>query len=230
MSIELPKIDTANLWDKTYMVLKDLIIHRKFKPNEKLSIPDLASQLGVSRTPIRDALNRLEMEGLVKTISKVGTFVTAIGDSEVLDIIDTRLMLELWVVDKLSACPDEELTPKLQPLEDVLDKSSRLVESLPIDEYLRSDYNLQFHMAFIHLGDNRRNIDIYFSLMSYHGLAIEKALFTKEMVTSALNQHYCIINALKCRDFDQVRASIKLHLEDSRERLIKRLKENGGEL
>ena len=44
--MELPRIDTANLLDKTYTILKEQIVHRKFKPKEKLSIPDLADQLG----------------------------------------------------------------------------------------------------------------------------------------------------------------------------------------
>ncbi|WP_201305319.1 GntR family transcriptional regulator [Paenibacillus puerhi] len=82
-------------------MLKESIIRRKFDPNQKLSIPELSDQMGVSRTPVRDALNRLEMEGLVKTVSKVGTFVVAITAEDVLNIMDTRLMLELWVVDKL---------------------------------------------------------------------------------------------------------------------------------
>ena len=96
--MNLPRIDTSNLWDKTYVLLKDRILRRDFKPNEKLSIPDLAAQLGVSRTPIRDALNRLEKDGLVKTVSKVGTFINALEVREVVEIMDTRLMLDLWVV------------------------------------------------------------------------------------------------------------------------------------
>ena len=93
--MDLPKLDNTNLWDKTYVILKDRILKRDFQADEKLSIPELASQLGVSRTPIRDALNRLETEGLVKTISKVGTFVNAIDTEDFLNIMDTRLMLEL---------------------------------------------------------------------------------------------------------------------------------------
>lgn len=227
---ELPKIDNSNLWDKSYMILKDRIVRREFRPNQKLSIPELASQLGVSRTPIRDALNRLEMEGLVKTVSKVGTFVSAIEVDDVLDIIDTRLMLELWVVEKLSSQPRAEMAKKIQGLKDILDQASALIEQVPLDTFLKSNYNLQFHIAFIRLGDNKRNVDIYLALMNYHFLAVEHSLFTKEMVTSAIKQHQSIVEALTCGDFAKVRDSIRLHLKDSEDRLIQRLQANGGQI
>jgi len=228
--MELPKLDNTNLWDKTYMILKDRIVRREFKPNQKLSIPELAAQLGVSRTPIRDALNRLEMEGLVKTVSKVGTFVNAIEIDDVLDIIDTRLMLELWVAEKLSAQPAAALPDMAKKLEDILDQASSLVELMPIEDFLKINYNLQFHIEFIKLGNNKRNVDIYLAMMNYHFLAAEHSLFTTDMVISAINQHYSIVKALQDGDFDKLRAAIALHLDDSRERLIKRLQASGGQI
>lgn len=228
--MELAKLDNSNLWDKTYLILKDLIVRREFQPNQKLSIPDLSAKLGVSRTPIRDALTRLEMEGLVKTVSKVGTFVNAISIDEVLDIIDTRLMIEYWVVGKLSLLPEKEYWQKVRQLEEVLVEARGVVEQIPLGSYLRSDYNLRFHMEFINMGDNKKNAEIYLHMMNYHFLAAENSLFTREMVTSAIEQHYQIIGALKKRDFPGVKAAVKEHLDDAKARLIERLLASGGQI
>jgi len=226
----LPKLDNSSLWDKTYTLLKDRIIHRDFKPNQKLSIPELAEQLGVSRTPIRDALNRLEMDGLVKTVAKVGTFVTAIMQEDVLDIMDTRLMLELWVIDKLQTLPQAELAQKLDKLVRILDQSSEAVEQLPLETYLKSDYNLQFHLEFIKLGSNKRNGEIYINLMNYHYLAVKHSLITKQMVLDGIGEHQAIIHALQEGNFAAAKASIRLHLQESTTSLLKRLDANGGEI
>lgn len=228
--MDLPKIDNSNLWDKTYLILKDRIIRRDFAPNQKLSIPDLSSQLGVSRTPIRDALNRLEMDGLVKTVSKVGTFVVAIEIDDVLDHIETRLMIECWVAEKLPTYPELELNMKIQQLETILDHASAVIENTSLESLLKSNYNLQFHIAFITLGNNKKILDIYLGLMNYHFWAVEHSLITKEMVTSAINQHYSIVKALKCRNFLDLKTAIKSHLCDSKVRLIKRLQDNGGQI
>jgi len=223
--MHLPKLDNSSLWDKTYTILKDRIIHRDFKPNQKLSIPKLATQLGVSRTPIRDALNRLEMDGLVKTVSKVGTFVNAIDTEDVCDIMDTRLMLELWVIEALKLCSIPELIKIADTLTAILDKSSVALDQLSLSSHLKSGYNSQFHMEFIKLGNNKKNVEIYSSVMHYHLWATEYSLITKEMITTGLEQHYSIVKALRCGDFDATRAAIKIHLEDSKVRLIKQLQQ-----
>lgn len=228
--MDLAKLDNSNLWDKTYLVLKDLIVRREFKPNEKLSIPELSAKLGVSRTPLRDALTRLEMEGLVKTVSKVGTFVNAISIEDVLDIIDTRLMLEYWVVEKLPVLPEKEYWLKVRRLEAVLEEATIGVEKMPLGSYLRSDYNLRFHMEFIKLSDNKKIVEIYLGMMNYHYLASENSLFTREMVTSAIQQHYLIVDALKKKDFSSVRRAVKEHLDDAKDRLIERLLANEGQI
>mgnify|MGYP001375909708 CR=1 FL=1 len=226
--MELPRIDNANLWDKTYHILKEKIIQRTFAPNEKLMLPELAKQLGVSRTPIRDALTRLEMEGLVSTVPKVGTFVTAIGRQDVEQIMDTRLMLELWTVNKIAAFDPNMLNEPIRRLGAILDESRKESERLPVDEYLKRDYNLSFHLAFIELGNNPRNTAIYKSVMNYRFIAFKNTLVTKEMIVSAINQHEEIFQALNERDFDKLRAMIADHLEDAKKRIIEQIEAHGG--
>lgn len=225
---DLPKIDNSNLWDKTYSILKELIITRKFSPNQKLYIPELAQQLGVSRTPIRDALNRLEMDGLVTTVSKVGTFVNPIEASDVINIMDTRLMLEFWVVDQLSTCSKDERLEKIQQMDNVLQQSLINLELMSLQEYLQRDYNLVFHLEFIKLGNNKKNIAIYKKLMDYRFLTIKNDMVTKDILLSALTQHQAIVDVLRDGSEKEMKAVIKKHLDDSERLLIQKVKENGG--
>lgn len=226
--MDLPKLDNSNLWDKTYNLLKNKIIQREFRGNQKLLIPQLAEQLGVSRTPVRDALNRLEMDGLVTTVSKVGTFVNAIEIADVLNITDTRMMLEFWVVDKLAALSPEQLHKELQAMDLIVQQSLNDLECLPLDGYLQKDYNLAFHLEFMKLGGNSKNIAIYKNLMVYRFLAANSSLISKEMITSAIKQHLEIIDVLKSGDAYRMKAAIKKHLDDSKDVLVKKIELNGG--
>lgn len=228
--MNLPKIDNSNLLEKVYTILKERIIRREFKPNQKLSLTELATQLGVSRTPVRDALNRLEMDGLIKTVSKVGTYVTAIEIQDLLDIMDTRLMLEFWVVDKMPLLSETEFAGKTRQLEGILDQASVSFQKMPLESYLKLDFNLQFHLELIEFDSNRRNVALYRDMMNYHSLSAEYSLFTDDMVSSAMKQHYAIVESLMRRDFSEVKSAIRLHLEDSRERLIKRMQDHGGQI
>ena len=226
--MELTKIDTSNLWDKTYNVLKHQIIRRYFTPNEKLSIPDLAEKLGVSRTPVRDALNRLEMEGLVKTVSKVGTFVVAINTQDIMDIMDTRLMLELWVIEKLAQAEKIVLQTAITNMETILLRSSELIGADQVDDYLSADYNMAFHLEFMKIGQNQKNIDYYLKLMDYRYITMKSSIVSADMVRAAQVQHEEIIHAMKGGTVEEIRHVIRLHLEDSQKRLLKVISDHGG--
>lgn len=228
MQIDLPKLDTSNLLDRTYNILKEKIIRREFFANQKLSIPELAEQLGVSRTPIRDALNRLEMDGLITTISKVGTFVSGIEVNDVLDIMDTRLMLEYWAVERISSYSKDKIKLEISKMEQIIHESNLAIESLPLETYLERDYNMAFHVEFIKLGRNNRNVDIYRNIMNYRFLTEENSLISKEMITTAIQQHSIILLALKNGNIDELKALIKLHLDDSKDRLLDKINKNGG--
>ena len=75
---------------------------------------------------------------------------------------------------------------------------------------------------------------LYLSMMNYHFLAVEHSLFTKEMVKTALDQHWSIVKCLQRGltqgDFANLKSAVKLHLEDAKDRLIKRLQASGGQI
>lgn len=226
--MNLPRIDTSNLWDKTYNMLKSSIIRRSYTPNYKLSIPELAEQMGVSRTPVRDALNRLEMEGLVKTISKVGTFVVPIKEQDVLNITDTRLMLEFWTVDKLPQIDRVTMELALTRMRNIVSASVSRLESSQLHDYLQADYNLDFHLEFMKLGQNKHNLDIYLKTMNYRFITMNSSIVTNDMIRSAADQHQGIIDAIVGGDTASIKQVILLHLEDAQKQLLAKIRQNGG--
>jgi DNA-binding GntR family transcriptional regulator len=80
------------------------------------------------------------------------------------------------------------------------------------------------------MGNNKKNTEIYQSIMNYRFVATKLSLISKEMVESALEQHYTIIDAVKSGKPRVMRDVIRLHLEDSKNRLLEKIKNNGGSI
>lgn len=224
------KLDRANLWDQSYSVLKEMIIKREFPPNEKLSIPELSTQLGVSRTPIRDALQRLEVDGLVQTVSKVGTYVRGITEDFVKNIMDTRMMIEYWTADGIPKLPREKVIATADQMDTVLSEAVELLHSPSFKPELLVEDNLRFHLSFVALGGNEYTVQIYSNALNYGRIASHASLISKEMIETAYQQHRDIVSALRAGDRTELKEKLRLHLMDSRERLIKNIQEHGGEV
>ncbi len=94
MKHRLQKIRKNSLKEQVINAIRDAIIEGKFRPGEKIPEQELAEQLGVSRTPIREAVHILEQQGLVLILPKSGTFVAEVDPDEVLDSLYTRIALE----------------------------------------------------------------------------------------------------------------------------------------
>ncbi len=86
--------ERPNLRDQIYDVLKKLIILREIKPGEKINEESLAKQLQVSRTPIRETLLRLELEGIVKNVPRRGAHVVSQSKKKIIDTLQVREVLE----------------------------------------------------------------------------------------------------------------------------------------
>src|SRR5919199_1438099 len=89
----------VDLTEQTYRGLKDKILRGELKPGTQISVPTTALALGVSRTPVNDALKRLANDGLVEIVPRQGTFVTQLTARDVAEIFDMRLMIELYAAE-----------------------------------------------------------------------------------------------------------------------------------
>src|SRR5690348_11990924 len=120
-------IEHSDLTTKVYQWLKERILHHAFLPGDKLDVKQLADDLGVSRTPVKDAVNRLTSEGLVVLRSRRGTYVATLAPSDVRDLMEARLMIETWAVGRVTAA---EMVAAAAAVQDLFDRSARIITGM----------------------------------------------------------------------------------------------------
>lgn len=219
----IKRIDKTNLLEKTYQIIKEQILGGHFKPGEKLSVLKLSEDLGVSRTPIRDALNRLEIEHLIVTTPKVGTFVANITEKRIIELIDARVMIEIWASRCMLELPKSERDKLLIEIRYLLEKAEKDFSCSSFTDYLEKDYNLKFHKSLLAAMKNEYISDLFLKTMEYHTLAIQSSLITKQMVEDGLKQHVQILEALENEDFDGAVILLRSHLQYSQVQLVNNL-------
>lgn len=134
-------IDNPNLRGQTYKILKNMIITREILPGKKIIEETLAQEIGVSRTPIREALFRLEHEGIVKIIPRRGAFVVNQSKENIIEVMQIREVLEALIVRLVTPLLSK---PDIRELKSCLEKLS----DTPEDERHVIEYNdseLEFH-------------------------------------------------------------------------------------
>lgn len=92
--------DYPDLGEKAYQFIRDQILGGALAPGARLLVVDLAKRLGVSRTPVKDALNRLSAEGLALRIPRKGYLVLAIQAREVAELMEARLVVEMGAAER----------------------------------------------------------------------------------------------------------------------------------
>ena len=126
--------------EKTYTLLRKQLLTGQFAPNERLIEESLAKKLGVSRTPVREALHKLELEGLVKTAGARGFCVPEDSAEEMDELFEIRAVLEGHAL----ACVCEIITVgDIQPLKKLVQQAEHAFESKEMARVF--EYNTQFH-------------------------------------------------------------------------------------
>jgi DNA-binding GntR family transcriptional regulator len=208
----LAPLKTVSLCDQAYAKLKDAIANTDiYNQRQPLRLDEraLMQALGVSRTPIREALSILEQEGFVRTIPRRGIFIIRKSKREIIE------MIQMWAaLESMSArlatlrAPDSEIG-KLRHLFDEFENSP---PSEHIGDY--SDANIAFHQMIIRLGGSQLIADATENLF-IHVRAIRKATISQnERAARSIIDHLKIIEALERRDTELAERLTRQHTLD----------------
>lgn len=149
----MEKINTDSISDRVYKSIKNLIISKKII--EKINQEDLAKNLGVSRTPVMYALNRLHAEGFLEMTPYKGFFIKKYDSEEFNEIIEARLVFELYGIEKLI----KNITAKdIEILKNYIKKFNNYFKNNDVAKYRNLD--IDFHNYIIEKINNRHIIDI----------------------------------------------------------------------
>jgi DNA-binding GntR family transcriptional regulator len=229
MVIEYPSINHLDLTEQTYRFLKDRILKRVIKPGEKISVEDIAHGLGVSRTPVVNALKILESDGLVEIQPRRGTFATHLTAKDVADLFEIRLLIELHAARRIFQ--ENTVDQFIKKIEEPL---SRMHSALADDQYI--DYesyiagDRDLHMYLVKFIDNQRLIQIYTDLNVHMQVARAHYLDTVENAVQAQREHQAMTLALNTRDLEGLEEALTEHILNVKSRILAMLEERGGQL
>lgn len=212
--------------DSVYQTLRDCILSQEFQSGERLNVKELATTLGVSLTPVKEAINRLAIEGLVAINPRSGTYVTEISSEELAETFELRMALECLAAEKcVERITDEELR-EIEELVRGLDGPVRTDRERKVHERR----NHEFHDRIVSLSGNRKLIDTYRSLNAH--IKIARVHYSREgwegRIELERKEHNQIFRALRRRDRDGVVRILRTHIQRASQSLIEDLERNGN--
>jgi DNA-binding GntR family transcriptional regulator len=199
--------------EKTYNHLKARVLAGAFTPGERLIEEQLAEDLGVSRTPIREALHTLELEGLVKPLETRGFYVSRDSREEMEDLFDIRSVLEGYALRIACERMDEET---LARLEAIIQKAEEALQRESIAEVF--DWNTQFHDTLHQLVVHKPRLHQLMVDMRMYVLRYRKdTLHHHESAQRTIDGHRKLILALGLGDPDLCERLMRQHIEEAKE-------------
>lgn len=220
---DLIPIHRRNLGSDVYRILWDRILDRQLHPGEKLSDLRLSEELGVSRTPVREALHRLEKDGVVIAAPNRGFFVASYDRRDIEEIYELRAALEAFALRHAAiAVSPAEFRHQL----DELDRVDRLLREAETDEdrtaaseaFLAVDRG--FHSFLLENSNNRRLVSTLDGLWAQIAVFQKAGLMIAGWVDTALDEHRTIINHLIAGDTDAGAKALEAHILNIRRRVL----------
>jgi DNA-binding GntR family transcriptional regulator len=205
-----PVATNVALKDKVYGALKAAITAMEIYTGEeppKLDERRLAEELGVSRTPIREALARLEHEGLVETLPRRGVFVVRKSKEELVEMIHVWAALEGMAARLATERTDADEIAQLRSL--FTNVSGPSGPQANIDEY--SDKNIRFHQAIIRLAKSRLLNELADSLFVHMRAIRAKTIGERDRASRSIIDHMHIIDAIEARDAELAERLVREH-------------------
>lgn len=192
-----------------YEWIKKRIVYCDYKPGSILNEQILTEEMGISRTPIREALNRLEQDGLVRIMPKKGVFVQEITVAEIAQLYQARIELEPIVVRLAGPnLPKDKLEHYLQISIEQNEENTSSLNFLEMDS--------EIHRFFLDYCNNHYFIEMIHKILDQN-IRIQISTNNKFRLEDARDEHIKVLDALLKGEYEQASEYMKAHLLNCRE-------------
>jgi DNA-binding GntR family transcriptional regulator len=221
----VPRLKKLNiphtLTTRAYGSIKEYILEGRLDENDRLTEESLANQLGISKSPIREALNRLESEGFIRIAPRRGAFLRQFSREELGQLYDLREALEVH------ATRTAHITPQLlRQLDESVARSRALLKVNDKAKYIEED--VRFHSLIADATQNQELGRVLTNVQNRIWLSRRK---TYDLSSSgAPDFHQAIVDALRRGDREEAQSAMRRHIGNVRQRLIAYLAEMNGNL
>ena len=205
-------VSGPSLREQARKVIRGLIITGQMPADQLCSVPRLAVELGVSATPVREALLDLAREGLLEPVRNRGFRVVTLSPTELKNIYAIRTMLEVPSIAEIARAG--LATAQLEQLRELAAATQRAADAGDLIEFLESDR--KFHVGLIAVLGNKPLADLVESFRDRVRLHGFKSGKSGEYITRSAREHFQLLDLLSKRDEPGAVALMQQHLERSR--------------
>jgi DNA-binding GntR family transcriptional regulator len=199
----MPKLQREKLSNLAYQAIKEMVANHRFQPGARLNVEKLSKELGVSRTPVWEAVGRLEQEGLLRNIPNRGVFMVELTPQDALNLYQVRQALE-GLAARLAAqrMNDRALTAMARNL----DRQKGVVEAFDLLSYSRLDF--EFHAAVYEACGNPY---LQETLETIKNKMRPLTTHLQPILPKLYNDHTVLLAALLARDPDRAESAFRAH-------------------
>lgn len=220
MSISLTNMDTfLPLRDEVFNTLRQAILTGELKPGERLMEIHLADKLGVSRTPVREAIRRLELEGLVTMIPRRGAQVAQITEKSMSDVLEVRRALDALCAELACDRIDAEGLASLAKACDLFEESVREGDSKKI-----AQADVALHDIIVQATGNGRLIQLINNLSEQMYRYRFEYIKDKSQHETLMKEHRIIYQSIACKDKETAAAAAKTHIDNQKKAIIRQIR------
>ena len=207
-------------YELVYQKLRENILNGHYKHGDELRETAVGKEIGVSRTPVREALRQLELEGLVVMIPRRGAQVANITEKDLNDVLEVRMALENLSIENACARMTEE------QLEDLWKAAKNFEDTMAEGNLVKlAEADVAFHEVIYKSSDNRRLNQVLNNLREQIYRYRVEYLKDEETRNLLVKEHEEIYEAIKNRDLKKAKEISYQHIENQREAIIRSIRE-----
>lgn len=208
--------NTKTIRRKIYEHLREQLLSGEIQPHQHLIEAKIAQDIGTSRTPVREALHSLELEGLIESIPRVGYVVKPTSEQEVEEICEIRMAIEgvaaRWAMEKAHKKLIEELKKNISISDEKVSKG---------DVKAFVDMDAQFHEIISKFSGSKRLRELAQTLRRHMLRYRIQSIYSVDNVLRAIDGHKGILRAIGKRNLEEVNRAIQHHMEQSKRDILR---------